>query len=101
MLTIEKQGLKMEWFCVDELLPEDCELCHFHKDSNMMFTSVLVMGKHGEMEIKNRIKVDRCGVPFIDEYATDGWEWGYGTTEPKYWLPIPLNKLLFDVEKER
>ena len=82
----------MEWFCVDELLPEDCNLCNFYKEAKMEFTTVLVMNKHGQMAIKNRIKVDKCGSPYLDEIATDGWVWSEGGIEPMYWLPIPKNK---------
>lgn len=82
----------MDWFCVSELLPEDCKLCHFYKETNMEFTSVLVMSKHGQIEIKNRIKVDKCGSPYLDEIATDGWVWSEGGIEPMYWFPIPQNK---------
>lgn len=82
----------MDWFCVNELLPENCNLCHFYKETNMKFTTVLVMNKHGQMEIKNRIKVDKCGRPYLDEIATDGWIWSEGGIKPKYWLPIPKNR---------
>ena len=74
----------MEWFCVEDFMPEDCKLCHFYKESNMEFTTVLVMGKNGNMEIRNRIKVEKCGIPFADEYATDGWEWSNGGVKPEY-----------------
>lgn len=84
----------MEWFDVSELLPEDCTFCHFHKDSALEFTSVLAMNKFGKMEIKNRLKVEKCGSPYLDEHATAGWEWSKGGIEPKYWFPIPQNKLL-------
>lgn len=85
----------MEWFCVDDFLPEQCKLCHFHKDSSLEFTTVLVMNKYGNMEIMNRLKVNNIGSEYLDEYATDGWEWSNGLIEPKWWLPIPRNKDLF------
>lgn len=84
----------MEWFCVDDLLPEDCTLCNFHTDSTLTFTTVIVMSTYGKIELRNRMKVDKCGNTFLDEYATDGWEWSYGTIKPKYWFPIPHNKQL-------
>ena len=90
----------MEWFDVDELLPEDCKLCHFYKDSCMEFTSVVAMDKDGKMEIRNRLKVDKCGNSYLDDYATNGWEWSYGGIKPKYWFPIPQNKLLARREED-
>lgn len=90
----------MEWFRACEFLPEDCSICHFHKDGTMELTTVLVMNKHGQMAIKNRMKVEKCGSPYLDELATDGWVWSEGGITPKYWCPIQKNKLLFEDIKQ-
>ena len=86
----------MKWYHVDELLPEDCPLCNFHKDGTLSFTSVLAMDRHCRMEIKNRLKVDRCGSPYLDEQATDGWIWSESNMKVEYWCPIPRNRKLLE-----
>ena len=91
-----------EWYHVEELLPEDCLLCHFHTEQALTITTVLTMNKYGRMKIKNRLKVDKYGVPHLDEMATDGWIWSTDGNElpPEYWYPIPANEK-FPKRKEK
>ena len=85
------QRTTSEWFHVNELLPEDCPICPIHEEGTMRVTTVLVMDECCRMEIRNRMKVERCGVPYLDELATDGWIWGESKLVPEWWYPIPRN----------
>ncbi len=78
-----------KWFSVDELLPEDCAQCYFYTDAGLNFTTVLVMDKDGLMELKNRLRIDKIGISYVDKYVTSGWEWSASGVKPAYWCPIP------------
>lgn len=83
-----------EWYRVDELLPENCPLCHIYKDETFECTTVLAMNEHGSIKILNRMRIKKHGNPFLDKLVTDGWKWSQSSIVPEYWYPIPLNKKL-------
>lgn len=77
-----------KWISVKERLPEDDETLDFFKQGNLTFITVLAYVPEVGTELRNRLKVDKCGISAFDEFATDGWVWSAGR-EPTHWMPLP------------
>ena len=78
-----------KWISCGERLPEDDERNRFYDDRFLKFTSVLGYDKEGGIRILNRIKVDPCGIDYIDRLSTDGWRWSYRGENVTHWMPLP------------
>lgn len=77
-----------EWISVKERLPENDETMHFFKQGNLTLTTVLTYVPKVGTELRNRLKIDNCGIATFDEFVTDGWVWSAGM-EPTHWMPLP------------
>lgn len=77
-----------EWISVKERLPENDETVHFFKRDNLTLTTVLAYVPKVGTELRNRLKIDKCGIAAFDEFVTDGWVWSAGR-EPTHWMPLP------------
>lgn len=84
------------WIPVDERLPEDDKRLHFYDDGRMRFTSVLAVTDR-RVYLRNRLMVRKTGSAYLDEQATEGWEWGAGGTVT-HWRPLPQGPEVDDAE---
>lgn len=75
------------WIPVSERLPEDCQNIEFCDDGQLRFTTVLTVS-NGCVKETNRLIVRKTGNAYLDQYATDGWEWS-GNTDVTHWMPLP------------
>ena len=80
---------EMKWIPVTERMPEDDKSLRFHVDGTLSFTTVLAYKSYGAFRIVNRLKQDPCGIPYLDEHATNGWEWSIGGESITHWMPLP------------
>lgn len=77
------------WIPVSERLPEDDKNLSVYTDGSLSSITVLTFSNTYGVRPANRWKQDPCGIPHLDEYVTDGWEWsllGEGCT---HWIPLP------------
>lgn len=85
----DKSSTPDEWVSVDERLPEEDENIMPYKSGKLFLISVLAYGKDRGVRIVNRLRVDKVGSPYLDKYATDGWEWSRYNEDITHWMPLP------------
>ena len=85
-------GLLVEpprWIPVTDHKPEEDANVKFLKSGNLHFTTVLAYGKVKGVRMVNRLYVAKCGIAWLDEYATDGWVWSNGNEDVTHWMHLP------------
>ena len=94
--TLEREA----WIDVNHALPEDwleSELLSWHKDTHLVFTSVLVQsfsepdGRLPMISTKNRLIIKPIGIESIDSKTKNlnEWHWSQGAELVTHWRPLP------------
>lgn len=77
------------WIPVSVQKPEENKGVKVYDDGHMSLISVLVCGGNRGVNIANRFQIRPVGIPYLDEHATDGWEWSVGNEDITHWMPLP------------
>lgn len=78
-----------KWIPVSFQKPEENKEVKIYKDGHISFISVLVFGGNRGINIANRVYIAPVGIPYLDEHATNGWEWSRGNEDVTHWMPLP------------
>lgn len=87
---IVDQGVTVQrWIPVTERLPEDDKEVRFYNDGHLTMVTVLVYDEYSGIKTANRLNVPPCGNPYLDQNATNGWEWSNNCKLVTHWMPLP------------
>lgn len=85
----KKETTTQGWISVKERLPEDNDQIKFYDDGRLKFVSVIVSDKEKGVCTANRLKVEPCGIEYLDRFSTNGWRWSMGAESVTHWMPLP------------
>ena len=77
------------WIPVSVQKPEENKDVKVYNGGHLLLISVLVCGGNRGVNIANRFHIRPVGIPYLDEHATDGWEWSAGNEDCTHWMPLP------------
>lgn len=77
------------WIPVSVQKPEENKDVKVYSDGHVLLISVLVCGENRGVHIANRYHISPVGIPYLDEHATDGWEWSVGSEDVTHWMLLP------------
>ena len=79
------------WISCETALPEKTEA--IYSFGRLKMVSVLALhelySNVPSVSLLNRINVEKSGIEYLDEQATNGWEWSKNAGKVKAWMPFP------------
>lgn len=80
-----------KWIPCSTALPEETE--EIYSSGRLKMVSVLALHELYSgiptVSLLNRIYVEKSGIEYLDEQATNGWEWSKNAGTVKAWMPFP------------